>query len=142
MHSNTPPQTDTSPISWVCLWYFGCRSALVRTSAICSGSWQLLIKTFSSWTNSCSQCQRIAICLDCLWNCGFFAITIDPLLSPRISVGTSSWSKPSLPYRLFSQQASRAASVRAMYFASVDDKAMETCFLKLYVMALFPARNI
>jgi len=81
------------------------------------------------------------MCLERLWNCGFLAIAIDPSLSPRISVRMSSWSKPSLLYRLFSQQASQAASARATYSASVDDKAMDTCFLKLQVMAPFPARN-
>ena len=73
---------------------------------------------------------------------GFLAIAIDLLLPPRISIGTSSWSKLSSLYRLFSQQASQAASESAMYSALVDNNAMETCFLELQVMALFPARKM
>ena len=82
------------------------------------------------------------MCLERLWNCGFLTIAIDLSLLPWISVGMSSWSKPSSPYRLFSQQASQAASERAAYSASVNDKAMDTCFLKLQVMVPFPARKM
>ena len=110
--------------------------------AVCSGSRQLSMKTFPSWTRLWTQCQWITICLECLWNCGFLTIAIKPLLSPQISVGMSSWRKLSSPYRLFSQQASWAASESAMYSASVDNHAMETCFLELQVMAPFPARKM
>ena len=44
-------------------------------------------------------------------------------------------------YKLLSQHASRPASERLTYSASVDDSAMDICFLELQVMALFPVRN-
>ena len=94
-----------------------------------------------SWTRSHTQCQRITICLDHLWNCGFFAIAMDPSLSPQISIGTFSCSRLSSVYKLLSQHASHPASERLMYSTSVDDSAMDICFLKLQVMAPFLARN-
>ena len=94
-----------------------------------------------SWTRSHTQCQWIAICLDRLWNCRFFAIAMDPSLSPQISIGTFSCSRLSSVYKLLSQHASHPASERLTYSALVDNSAMDICFLELQVMAPFLARN-
>src|SRR5260221_14032370 len=94
-----------------------------------------------SCTSSRIQCQQVAICLDLLWNWGFFAIAIDPSLSPHITIGISSFSRPSSVYRFLNQQASRAASESATYSASVEDSAVEICLLEFHVMAPSPAKN-
>src|SRR5260221_10762394 len=94
-----------------------------------------------SSTSSRIQCYQTLICLERLWNWGFRAIAIDPSLSPRISVGISSFSKPNSEYKFLSQHASRDASERATYSACVDDRAVETCFFELQVMAPSPARK-
>ena len=125
----------------MCFWCLGRGSAFVKTSAVCSGSRQLSMRNLPSWTRSRTQCQRIAICLDHLWNCGFFAIAMDPSLSPQISIGTFSCSRASSVYKLLSQHASHPASERLTYSASVDDSAMDICFLELQVMAPFLVRN-
>src|SRR6266446_834353 len=68
---NTPPQVKASPISEMCFLCFRRGRALVRTSAVCSGSQQLSIVTSPFSTSSLIQCHRIAICLLRLWNCWF-----------------------------------------------------------------------
>ena len=86
-------------ISVTCFWCFGLGKALVKTSAVCCGSWQLSIfKVFCS-TWSCTQCQCVLIWFDLLWNWGFLAIAIEPSLSPLISVN-SCCSCPNSLYRL------------------------------------------
>ncbi len=132
-NSNTTPQMGTRPISSVCLVCFGRGSTLVKMSTVCSGSRQLSMYTMFCCTSSRTQCHRTAICLERLWNCGFLAMAIDPSLLPRINVGISLWSKPSSVKRLLSQHTLRAASESATYSASVEERAVATCFLELQV---------
>ena len=46
-----------------------------------------------------------------------------------ISVGMSSCKRPNSVYRFLNQHASRDAFESAIYSASVDESAVETCFL-------------
>ena len=61
-------------------------------------------------------------------------MAIDPSLLPRIVVGKVC-SNPSSLNRLLSHRASRAASDKAIYLASVDDSAVIDCFLECQVIA-------
>ena len=131
---NTPPQVDARPISNICRQCFGRGRALVRTSAVCWGSWQVSILISFCSTRSRTQCHQMAICLLWLWNCWFFTIAIDPSLSPLIVIGNSC-GIPSSLYKFLSQQASRAASDNATYLASVNESAMVVCFLDFQVIA-------
>ena len=88
-----------------------------------------------SWTRSQTQCHCISMCLDRLWNWGFFVIVMAPSLSPSTSIRSSLCSRPSSLYRLCSQQASCADSNNAMYSASVKDSAVVICFFEHHVMA-------
>ena len=86
-YPNTPPQVDTNPISVMCFWCLKRVNGFVNTSAVCSGSRHSSIARTSSLTRSLMRCHRMAMCLDHWWNCGFFAIAIDPLLLPLMVVG-------------------------------------------------------
>jgi|SRR5713226_2914648 len=68
------------------------------------------------------------------WSSGFFAIAIDLLLSPLISVASFS-GNPNCSCSCFSQQASCAALDSAIYLASIDESAVIVCFFDLQVMA-------
>jgi hypothetical protein len=72
------------------------------------------------------------MCFAHLWNCGFFVIAIDPSLSPRIMVGNFC-ANPSSLNRFRNQCASRAASDKAIYSASVDERAITDCFFEYHV---------
>jgi len=61
-------------------------------------------------------------------------MAIEPLLSPRIVVGKICMN-PNLRNKLLNQRALRAASDKAIYSASVDDKAVIDCFLENQVIA-------
>jgi len=112
---NTPPQMDTRPISLVCFWCFCRCSAFINTSVVCSGSRMLSTVTTPSHTSLQIQCHQRSICFKHLWYWGFLAIDREPSLSPFITVGKSSLSKPSSEYRFLSQHTLRAAFMRATY---------------------------
>jgi len=63
--------------------------AFVSTSAVCSGSQQESILIMPLFIASCTLWYQTAMCLAWLWNWGFLAIEIDPLLLPLIVVGDS-----------------------------------------------------
>ena len=123
LHPNTPLQTDTRPIPWMCFLCFMHGDALVKTLAVCSGSQQLLKHTTLSCTKLHTQCQHIVMCLDFLWNVGLFAMAMDPLLSPYIWVGISGFCNLSSVCKLQSQHALCEALDIAMYSASMEDCA-------------------
>ena len=64
-----------------------------------------------------------------------------PSLSLKISVGRACL-YPSSPNSNQSQQASRVASDKATYLASVDDKAIVNCFFDRQVMAPLAAMKM
>jgi len=132
---NTPPQTGASPMPSTCFLCLGRGSALVKTSAVCSGSRQLSTFMVPCCTCSHTQCQQISMCFDLLWNWGFFVKVIAPLLSPSTSIGDSLGRSPSSSYKLRNQQASHADSESATYSASVKDNAVAICFFELQVIA-------
>ena len=123
-----------APISEVCFMHCGCRIALVRISAICSGSRQFLIVISCCSTSSLTQCHQIAMCLLWLWNCGFFAIAMELLLSPLITVGLC-WGYPSSSNKFCNEHTSCPASDRAMYSACIVERAILDCFLDFQVIA-------
>ena len=124
-----------------CFLCLGCGSALVKTLAVCSGSRQLSTFMVPCCTCSCTQCQRISMCFDLLWNWGFFVKAIAPLLSPSTSVGDSLGRSLSSLYKLYNQQASHVDSESTMYSASVEDNAVAICFFELQVIALSATRK-
>ena len=137
--SKTPPQTDPRPISLICFSCFGHSSAFIKTSVVWLGFHILLTVMTPPCVSSHIQCQHKLICLEHLWNWGFFAILRDPSLSPRIRVGLFLSSNPSSEYKIYSQQASCTASESVTYSASVDDCACRLCLLELQEMAPSPA---
>jgi len=138
---NTPPQTGASPMPSMCFLCLERGSALVKTSAVCSGSQQLSTFMVPCYTCSHTQCQRISMCFDLLWNWGFFVKVIAPSLSPSTSVSDSLGRSPSSLYKLCNQQASCADSESATYSASVEDNAVVICFFELQVIALSATRK-
>ena len=74
------------------------------------------------------------MCFDLLWNWGFLAIAIKPSLSPLIRVGSICFC-PNSSYRLLNQQASRPASDRVIYSASVEESAIVVCFFYRHIIA-------
>ena len=61
-------------------------------------------------------------------------MAIEPSLSPRIVIG-STCINPSSKNKLLNQQPSRTALDKAIYLASMDDKAVIVCFLENQVIA-------
>jgi hypothetical protein len=142
--SYTPLQvgdTGDTPISIMCLRCLGHARAFVNTSAVCSGSQQVLTSIISFSTTSLIQCHLVAICLNLLWNCGFLTMAIEPSLSPLITVGLG-WGNPSSSNRFLSQHTSHPASDRPMYLASVEDKATVVCFLDPHIIAPPPIKKM
>ena len=113
---------------------FGHEISLVRISAICSGSQQFSIVISFCLMSSLTQCHQIAMCLLRLWNCGFFAITMKPMLSPLITVRLC-WGYLSSSNKFRNQHTSRPALDRATYAACVVEGAILDCFLDFQVIA-------
>src|SRR5216683_553491 len=90
--------------------------------------------TTPSCTCSLTEWNCVPICFALLWNCGFFDMAIDPLLSLKIVVGNTC-ANPSSSNRFLDQHASCIASDKVIYSASMVDNAVTDCFLEYQVIA-------
>src|ERR1700761_9569360 len=110
----TPLHVGASPISATCLLCLGRANAFVKISVVCSGSLTLRIWTTPFSTRSLIQCHFVAMCFAFLWNWGFFAIAMHPLLSQLMTVEVS-WGHTNSSYRCLNQLASSPASLSPTY---------------------------
>ena len=103
---------------------------------LCVGQYSKVMVTVSG-----SVCWRIksyciSICFERARNQGFFASAMAPWLSDEIwEIFRACFDAPISQMSVLSQSTSFTAGVRAIYSASVDDKATVGCFLLAENMA-------
>jgi hypothetical protein len=132
---NTPLHATASPISPTCCLCFGHGKGFVSTSVVCCWDLTLSMVITPSCTCSFTEWNCVPICFACLWNWGFFDMAINPSLSPKIVVGNFCVN-PSLLNKFLNQHASRVASDKVIYSASMVDNAVTDCFLEYQVTVL------